>query len=97
MKARWRYQCLPISAGHNYFDRQEKRRFNVLTDRIGMTESCEDPEFSNGHLIVNLTADFLATMNLGFCDLLNVELLESYTLLKPIRDGVSGSDGASGQ
>ena len=57
-----------------------------MTESVRTTVTCQDPGDGSGDVIIDLPPDVLAAMNVGFGDLLSIELVNGAIVLKPIRD-----------
>ena len=62
-----------------------------MSDSVRTTVKCQDPGDGSGDVIIDLPPDVLAAMNVGFGDLLTIELIEGSIVLKPIRDAKTDS------
>lgn len=47
---------------------------------------CLDPGDSSGDVIIDLSTEMLAAMNVGIGDLMSIELIDGSIVLKPIRE-----------
>ncbi|MNN32774.1 hypothetical protein D3C81_1465060 [compost metagenome] len=57
-----------------------------MTKSVRTTVTCQDPGERSGDVIIDLSPDVLAAMNVGIGDLLSIELVNGAIVLKPIRD-----------
>ncbi|KRP50966.1 AbrB family transcriptional regulator [Pseudomonas poae] len=57
-----------------------------MNESVRTIVKCQDPGDDSGDVIIDLSPDVLAAMNVDLDDLLSIELIDGSIVLKPVRD-----------
>lgn len=62
-----------------------------MSESVRRIVRCQDPGDGGGDVIIDLSPDVLAAMNVGLDDSLSTELIDGAIVLKPLRDAETQS------
>ena len=62
-----------------------QRVFSLMNESVQKIVTCQDPSDGSGDVIIDLSPDVLAAMNVGLGDSLSIELIDGSVVLKLLR------------